>query len=170
MVSLLQIKRYLDIDDADNYDDDILLELKEAVEDLVISIANRGFKKENYRQMITSADTFYLKCTPIHEVLSIKVNGREITDYIYDEEAVYYDTKGQDKTLYIDYIGGYEKIPKDIQSIIIKAVVRQYRDYKDETYNVSALKEGTVSMTYTEKDMLTDSEREIIEKYRFINI
>ena len=146
------------------------MEFKEGTEAFIESLINRGLKKGIYKQRITGEGDFYLKNTPLLEVISLKVNGEEVKNYIYDEDCLYYDTNGQEKTVIVEYVGGFERIPADIQSVIIKAVARQYRDYKDETYNIANLKEGTVSMTYIDKAILTEEEKNIVIQYRYFNM
>lgn len=165
-----KVKRYLDLDDSDNYDDDIISDFIEATIEEANIIANRSLTLKQDKQTLSSSNYFYLKNTPILSVESVKIKGKEITNYTFDDECLYFDTKGQEVMMTVEYTGGMKTLPLDIQNVIIKSVVRQYRDYKDETYNLTALKEGTVSMNYIEKSIFLDTEIETIEKYRYINI
>lgn len=172
MVSLTKIKRYLDMDDADNYDDELLMDFKYQVESHIERIADRKFKRGYHSEVKTSNGIYYVRNAPINRVDMVMCDGKEITSYSHDAEAIYLSRYNSDSelTLQIVYEGGFDIVPYDIQGVVVKAVARLYRECKDETYNLSALKEGTVSMTYVDKDILTADERDIVESYRFFNI
>lgn len=169
MVSLTKIKRYLDLDDADNYDDELLMDFKYQVESQIDTLTNRKLKRGYHSNIITSKQVFYVKNAPIIRIDMVMCDGVEITSYSHDEDAIYLKSNNE-KTLQIVYEGGYDVIPHDIQGIVVRAIARLYRECKDETYNLTALKEGTVSMTYTDKAIFTPDEIETIERYRFYNI
>ena len=157
------------MDDADNYDDELLMDFKYQVESQIERIADRKFKRGYHSEVKTSNGVYYVRNAPINRVDMVMCEGMEITSYSHDTEAIYLKNNNE-KTIQIVYEGGFDIVPYDIQGIVVRAVARLYRECKDETYNLTALKEGTVSMTYVDKDILKADERDIVESYRFFNI
>lgn len=183
MIDLKRIKYKLDIDLSDTSDDFLLEDLIEEAIYIVENYINRKLKAGLYKEVIDARETIWVKNTPIIDVIEVQDEHGEPVVFKFTEDRILVK-KPKYRTItnnmlykepsitqyFVEYFGGFEKLPPDIVKILTEMVMISYREIKDETINIKSKNEGSVSISYVEKEALTESNKTILDKYRLIQI
>lgn len=152
LVTLEQVKERLGIDPSDTTHDAFLTQQIEAATDLIENYCARKFEQSTQKELIRNPNnTLNLIRFPLEEITSITTSrGDTIPSENYKIEfplgRVFWSMNGcrwnNDCLLTVEYTGGFDPVPYDIQEVVIDIVSGRY--YSQGSNPSQQLKSETV--------------------------
>lgn len=181
LITVERVKYHLE--DIDSSDDYLIKELIQEATDTIELYCNRKFKRAIYKERIAGVENYYVKNTPIIDVIScVDEYGNNIS-YLFNDERIKvkkskYNTitnatrynEPSFTELNIVYEGGYDNVPSAIKKVLTEMVILAYKEIREDTINIKSKSEGSVNVSYIDKLAIQPRHADILDNYKIINI
>ncbi|MDP4114539.1 MAG: head-tail connector protein [Bacteroidota bacterium] len=185
LITLEELKRYLNWASNDTVNDDFLNDMINAVSNLLEQYCNTKLKKCDVEELVSGAGAkkIYLSNRPIETLKSLKhFDGSEFVDYMTSQDiakyivlldhAVYHRADVFEEGVFnykIEYTCGYDPIPPDLKLAAQELCAVLFRNsFKSEgRVGLISNQQGNFKMFYLEQ---LPMHTQIINKYRLVNI
>jgi len=184
-ITVTDVKQYLDISDSVTSEDDFLLELATAAQNVVTEYTGHTFSSADTSAYYngTGLEFLYIKA-PIISLSTVKYAGSKsgistATALTETDDYVYYPQTGRieltsgtlfpfgAQNIYVEYVYGYNTVPSSVKQATIEIAVKAYKDHRKGRFGVFSKtldSQAAVREIFT-REFLATSTKAILDLY-----
>lgn len=168
VLELNKIKNILNIDESETGFDEILTDIAEGAETMIESFLGISLLNKTFTESLNGDDCrVVLNNYPLTEIVKFEVlqNNEfvEKTDLRFSQRGVVdFQAPCGFQNVKVEYKAGFETCPSDIENLIKKIVIRQYRKLENEGEKTTNF--GASSLTWD--NLINEDDEKLLEKYR----
>jgi len=179
LVTLSDLKNFLNIPIADTSEDAKLMTFKNAIEQTIKNFCETDFDIKTVNELLDglNCDTIVPKHSPIQDVLEITVGvntdgtggySLQASDFYFDENMIFlrssYTPQGRGRVM-VRYRYGYQTVPADVKLAVMQSVKAELQRYSRNSEDISSRsKQGESESFGSAWDHTTGLPAQIISK------